>query len=354
MPNYQLWALDDAYAKQAMFDQWLSLDYRIGLNQIASASINLPANDDKIPDAALMERLQIKRDGTLVWAGIFQTESWEIGEAAPQNDIHAVDALDNNAYLLWRTIERPAGADFHKETGAADDVAKAYVLAHLGTGAVAARRFTDMTIEADATAVASATKLWVGGSVYEHLQRLGAEKSFYWRMVPTASGCEFQTAYPLWGLDRSKGNGVNDELVFTLDRKNVARIAYKKDLSAHFNHMYMGGAGEGQNQLMVERADATYVSDNKRRELWVPATSYISTAGLQAEGDRVIEERRPFEIMDITPAVSAITPSNLGDKVTVFARRYDRSFEFDAIIMAINFAVTPDGVERAVPELVAA
>jgi len=353
MAAYQVWMLDGSYNKVAYLHRWQRLRYRIGLNQLCEATVDLPADDPKIADLALMQRLLIRRDGALIWSGLLEGESFGISEQAPQGDVYALDARDLTAYLLWRTIERPSGADYDQRSGPADDVAKAYVYYHAGAGAATARQFSDLTVQGNASAAGTVTKLWVGGTLLEHLQRLAAEKSFWWRMVPGATGVEFRTAYPLWGVDRTRGNGANEELVMTLDRRNVLALSYRKDLLDHCNHFYMGGAGEGRDQLMVEQADSAAVAAYGRREMWVPATQYVTAAGLQAEGDRRIKEYRPYEAMSVAPKPGAIAPANLGDQVTILERRYGRTFEFDGVITAIAFTVTPDGVERVEPEVTA-
>lgn len=353
MTTYQVILCDDTYAKQAYLDKWQRIGYAVALNAMCGAQIDLSADDDKISSIALMQRLRIVRDGVDVFGGLLSAEGWTIGESAPAGDLYTLDALDHAVYLDWRTIPRPAGEHFDTVTDNADDVAKSFVRRHVGSSASAGRPFTDVTVQADAAAAGSTSRNWVGGTLLEHLQTLAASKSFYWRFVPGATGAEFKTAYPLWGLDRSRGNGVNDELVFSLDRRNVRSISYRKDLLGHYNHMYMAGAGEGKDQVVVERANSTYVTAYKRRERWISATQYTATADLQDEGDAQIAGMRPLETMAVIPWPGVLTPANLGDKCTVYESRYGRTFEFTAIIVAISFEVTPDGIEVATPEMVA-
>lgn len=354
MTAYSLWLCSDAYARSVYVNRWLSLRYRVALNDVGSASLNLPIDNDRIASIALMQRLLIYRDGTLVYGGMLQDEGWALSEAAPAQDMYVLDAFDHAAYLNWRTIPRPVGQHFDTVTGAADDVAKSFVRRHLGATAIAARQFTDVTVQADAGAAGSTSRNWVGGTLLEHLQRLAEGKTFCWRFVPSATGAEFRTAYPLWGLDRSKGNGANVELVFSRDRKNVAQMTYKKALSGHYNYMYMAGGGEGKDQVMVEHEDATARAAYKRREWWVSATNYTVTANLQDEGDSQIAAMKAVEEMTVIPRPGILTPANLGDKCTIFERRYGRVFEKDMIITAITFTVGNDGVEHAEPEMVAA
>ncbi len=350
--GYQVWVLDDTYNRVALLNSFIRLRYRLALNSLCGASIDLPANDNKIELCALGSRLQIIRDGVLVWGGMIEGESWSVAATAPAGDTYALDAIDYGAYLEWRTHIRPADDDYDRESGPADDVAKAYVRKHCGPSATTARRFTDVSVAANEGKCSNVTKLWVGGTLLEHLERLGAERAFWWRMVPTWGGCEFRTAYPLWGVDRTKGNGVSDELVFSLDRRNVSAMSYRRDLRDHRNYVYTGGAGEGRDQIMSERSDAGAIAAFRRRELWNPATQYVTVSGCDAEGDRALAEHAVSEEMAIVPAPGVVTPGNLGDQVTVFERRYGRAFEYTAIITAIDVTVEEDGVESIRPELI--
>jgi hypothetical protein len=350
---YQVWILNDDYSPLALLTRWTKLQYRVALNDVSGASIELMANDPKLEDIGLMKRLRIVRDGVDVWGGILLNMAWTVAQDAPAGDTYALDALDHAVYAAWRTIPRPSGEHFDTVTGHADDVAKSFVRRHLGSSAASERRFSDLTVAADAGAAESTSRSWVGGTVLEHLQRLAEGKAFYWRFVPSATGVEFRTAYPLWGLDRTQGNGVNSELIFSLDRGNVAELAYRKDLTEHYNTIYVAGAGEGKDQVVVTRANAPYVTAYKRREQWVSATSYTATADLEDEGDRAIAEAKPVEVMSATPLAGAVTPANLGDKCTIRCVRYGRTFAMNAIIRAISFEVGADGVEYAKPEFVA-
>ena len=358
MAQYQVKILADNYSLVAWLGTYTRIKYTVALNRMTSAQVDLPANDAKIPDCDLMSRLLIVRNGAVVWGGLLQTESWEVEatSSGTKESPYALDAMDHCLYLLWRTIPRPQGEDFDTRTGAADDLAKEYVKYHAGASAAAPRQYSDLTVQADATDCAVVTKSWVGEDLLSDLQNLATEQQFYWRMVPSTTGVEFQTAYPLWGLDRTKGNGVNDELVYTFDRRNVRKMSYKRDLADHYNHAYMAGTGEGQYQLVEEVEDAAAVAAWKRREVWATASNYSTIPELDDEGERVIQDRKPLETMAITPARGGgISIDNLGDKVTVFERRYGRTFEYSAIVTAIDVEVDRDGVEQMTPaELVAA
>lgn len=349
---YQILVLDNDYSLMAWLDQWLKLKYRLALNALAPATVDLAANDSRITDCAQGRRLHIARDGQPVWGGLLQGEAWGVNRWS--ESAYGLDAQSYECYLEYRTIERGADDDYWRASGAADDVAKRLVRSQCGSLAAEERRYIDLTVQADAGQCANVTKLWVGGTVLEHLQRLGSERAFWWRMVPGTSGVQFATAYPWWGTDRRKGHGADeDELVFAFDRANVSQMNYRRDLSEHYNSIYMAGAGEGRDQLMELVLDDELVTAWGRREMWVAATNYVSAQGLRGEGARVLARQKPVEVMGITPMTGVLSPANLGDLCTVFDRRYGREFRFDALIVAMDFEVGADGVEWVRPELVA-
>ncbi len=357
-PQYQVKVLADDYGLSAWLEAWLKIKYRIALNELTSASLDLAANDDKISLCEMMSRLHIIRDGTTVWAGFFEVNGWSVetrGEGGTIDTPFALDARDYSTYLLWRTVAPAAGQDFDTRTDHLDDIAKDWVYDHCGAGAAAARQFSDLTVQADAHACTSTTKSAVGKDVLTWVGDLAKEGAFWWRMVPSSSGVQFRTKAPLWGVDRTKGNGSNDELVFAFDRRNTRRMDYKIDLTAHRNYAYMRGAGEGQDQVAAEVEDATARAAYKRREVWVTASQYTTEAELQAEALRVLDQHKAYEVMAAHPLTGIVTPSNLGDKCTVFERRYGRSFEFTAVITALDVEVDRYGNETITPsELVAA
>lgn len=352
LPAYQLWRCNDAYTRQALLERWLLIRYRIALNQVESLHVEFAADYDKLSAVAAMDRVRLVRDGTDVFGGLILGLSWAISEAAPAEDIYAIDALSHAIYADWRTIPRPAGYHFDTVTDAADDVARSFVRRHLGASADAARKFADLTTEADTGTAASTTRNWVGGTVLEHIQRL-SDAGIYWRFVPGASGVTFTVKTTLWGLDRTAGNGVNDELVLAMDRHNVRAVTYRQDLLSHYNTLYMAGAGEGKDQLVEIRANSTWATAYKRRERWVSATGLVSAGELQTEGDAQLAqpEIRPVEELNVEPMPGVITPSNLGDEVTVRATRYGRTVSKNGVITAIEFEIGTDGIEYARPEI---
>ena len=352
MAQYQVWTLNDDYSKSAMLEQWIRLKYRVAVNSKEDCTIDLPPAYEKLPDIGLMDRLRIVREGSIAWGGVLQSEGWEVGDTAPAGDSVQWKANSTVDYLGWRTVPRPSAADFDTVTDHADDIAKDLVDRHLGPGADVDRILSDVSVAADLHACTSFTLPLVGGVLLEHLVDLARGYGFYWRFVPGAAGTTFTTAYPLWGTDRTKGNGVNDELVLTFDRRNVKRMKYWREVNNHVNYVYVAGQGEGRNQQMSECADATAISAYKRREAWLQAGNASDAAEQESLGNAELVRKAAYEAMEVEMLPGILTPANLGDAITIYARRYGRIFEMHAVIEAIEFEVGPDGVEIASPQLV--
>ncbi len=357
MPNYAIWACNDDYTRHVALTNtpqartWSRLTYRQAINDLESATLDLVPSSAKIPEIALMQRLLVYRDGVLVFGGLIEREEWSIGPSAKE-DTYAISARSAAEYATWRLAVPASGQPQDKRTGHLDDVAKAYVRAHMGALADVARQFSDLAVQADAGAAASDTWEARYDELLKLLQAIGTAGGFDWRFVPSATGWEFQTAYPRWGLDRSKGNGVNDEMVFSPDRRNFLEMSYTADLLGHCNYVYTGGQGEEETRPIVPVSDATAVTAYKRRETFYNASRYTLESSLTAQGNIQLAKLAPSETMTVVPK-SGVWPGSfgLGDTVTCFANVYSRTFQADLKVPAINVEVTPDGVESVRPEL---
>ncbi len=356
MVSYAVWLLANDYTKTALLANtgdtrtWTRLYYRQVLNGCGACTLELAPNSPKISDLALMKRLLIYRDGTLVYGGLILGIGWEIG--ADGEETYTVRALDHAIYADWRIVTPSSGQEYDTRTDSADDVAKAYVRAHMGSGAAAGRQFSDLSVEADAGAVASHTEQARYVILLNLLQKLAEKVAFRWRFVPSATGCEFQTSAPPWGLDRTRGNGVNAEVIWSLDRRNVLEMEYIADLLEHYNYLYVAGQGEGVDRTVVERSNATAISAYGRRERLVDARHLSLTASLEARGDQALQEYAVIEDMTALPERDSWKVSwDLGDYVTISANRYGRTFSEDVEITAVNVEVSQEGVEHVRPEL---
>jgi hypothetical protein len=358
-PVTEVSIVDDAFTETAHLQAWLKLGYRLALNAPTRCSLDLALNDPKI-DLALPQRyIRIMRDDVDVWLGRIQMLGWMDDETSSGSNVYPLDAWDMMAELGGRTLPRPVGMDFNKRAGPADDILKEYAYYEAGAGAIADRRINGLTVDAATSAVVYATKLWLGGTLLEHLQRIAQECNFYFGLVPTyavggaLSGMELRTAYPLWGADRTKGQA--GEIVLSRDNVNLSSIAYKLDLTGHINHVYVAGPGEDQRQLVVEVDNRTAMTtrlgfDPGRRERWITSDN-ITVAGLTADGEDFLAQNEPVEVLTCAVLPGVIGPEHLGCKITNFDYRYGRVVQKNSIITALNIAIDEKGVETITPEL---
>lgn len=353
MPTYTIRVTNDAYTTQAVlantraYADFLDIDYRLALNDVDSCTIKLNPSSAKLASCVAMNRILLYRDGVLQFGGIILKHGWGI-EVGAENDYYQIDCLGGGIYLDWRLIVPSAGNATDTRTDQADDLAKAYVYYHAGAGAAAARQFSDLTVQADAGACSSWTETPSYEIVLDEVQKLQKLGGFDWRMVPSATGFEFQTGYPQWGLDRTFGNGVNDDAVFSLDRRNYSKVSYAKDTLGHYNYIYTGGAA-----AIRERSTAGDITAYKRREHYESASSYEDNTAVDYIGDMRLKELQVVEGMDVLPMASTWKdPWDIGDLVTIIANRLGQTFTDDVKVVAVNVKVGADGVETVEPETV--
>jgi hypothetical protein len=359
MPDYQLRVLDISYALDAQLNAALGWSYQQRLNGVGTCSIPLAFTDPKTANVDLMasgaerlRRIQIIRNGVHVFGGLLELSGWTL-----PGTIWSTDGGDYGLYLQWRKVEPASGHATYDVTAAADDAMKALVYNHAGAGADADRRFAGLTVAADAGAAPSypASEAWT--TLFDAVNKVAAQNRVYWRLEPTASGCTFTTGYTIYGLDRQRNNGVNAECIFSIDRHNWQSIAWQKDRTAHRNHVYVGGSGEGTSRRVREVEDATSVAALLRREEFVDESQVSSNAGLDARGAASLREMIVSETMDVDPVLGSWkattgTTWDLGDCVDVdIYPDGGRHFTTLAVITGIDVTVTPDGTESVKPIL---
>lgn len=358
MPTYVMWVCDASWNKetalvnQGTYGDWVTLDYRLVVNGTDSVEIKLVPNSTKLANIVVMKRLLIYRDGVLQFAGIILRTSWKDRIAPTEND-YVMVALGGGWCAENRVIVPPAGQDYDERTDNADDMAKAYVTAHVSASAtVVARRFTDLTVQANAGACSSWTEYGRNEWVMDMCKKLAKLGGFDFRFVPSATGWQFQTAYPQWGLDRTFGNGVNEDAVFSRDRRNYVSMSYVKDTLGHYNYLYVGGQGEGKDQVIRERSTAADIAAYMRREMFVSASGYEDNTAVDYVGDMRLKEMEVLELLSARPLDTTWkNPWDLGDIVTTIMQRYGQTYTSDAKVVAVGVKVGQDNIEQVEPEM---
>lgn len=362
MSEYQIIVCDSAYSEVAYIARYRRLEYKQRLNAVGAATLELHPDDSKIALVDIkdsggnerLRRLKVLRDGVLVFSGLIERCGWEIPETAPKGETWKAYALDLGCYLDWRLIVPAAGQAADKRSGAADDVIKAYVYNHAGAGAAAARQFSDLTVEANEALAPSYSAEERYTILLNAVNKICQRDRVWWYMDPGASGVTFRTSYPLYGLDRTKGNGVNSECVLEFSARNFHAAEWYEDRLEAANYTYVAGQGQEEDRTIVERSDATSIAALLRRETFIDARQLTLVASLQARGDAALKDMRPLEGMDAQPVFGTWkTTWNLGDKITIFLRPdYGggwRDFRFDPVITGVDVTLTSEQLETAVP-----
>lgn len=352
-PAYQLRIENDAYASLAIFNQHKSLHFQQLLNSVASCEIELHPQDAKIASIANGNRVKIARDGNIVFGGLIQRVDWEKPKTAPSGETYKLQAWDHAIYAEWRACMCASGTLPVAYADHAGDVCKDLVYAHMGGGAAAARRFSDLTIAADAHDGA-AIAVDVGFEGLLTVLKRVASGQVYWRFVPGAAGCTFTTGVP-FGLDRTMGNGVNSEVVWSFDRRNIRKFAYAQNLYNHRNYVYALGQGEYAARAVREVDDAAAVALWKRREVVIDARQLDTDAKLDDRGDAELAKLVVAETAKVTPLAGqwlATTGTTwaLGDKVTLMDKSY-RTFLMNATIIGVDVTVNSASLEQVMPIL---
>jgi len=358
MPTYTIHVLNSAgttvavLANTSSYADFVGIDYRLALNDVDSCTISLLPNSSKLEQCIVGRKVRVYRDGVLQFAGPINRATWKINADA-SGDSYEIDCLGGGVYLDWRVILPAAGQAYDSRTDHADDLAKKYVYYNASSSAtVTARRFTDLTVQADAHACTSWTETPRYDNLLDEVKKLAELGAFDWRVVPTSTGFEFQTDFPDWGDDRTWGNGVNTDAVFTVDRRNFEWMSYNTDVLGHYNYVYVLGQGEGADQVVRERPANEDITAYLRREKVISATAYSDNTSLDYVGDMELRKGKAIEGLEVRPLNTTYkNPWDLGDIVTIKAARYGWTYTTEAKVMAVNITVDADGIEQVDPEM---
>lgn len=354
--DYHVWVINrDTYARVTEIETYVRLRYSRRLNTYGSFTVQVDADYAKVPDLAQQAGLVVYRDGVEMISGIIQRGRYKATAEAPSGEAWTVEGQDRASYLKWRIIPC-VGVDSESRTGPADDVMKDYVRYHAGSLAGAGRPFSDLVVAANLSDAASYPAEARNVYLLTLLQKIADGTGVWFRVVPNSvAGTQtFTTAYPLWGLDRSRGNGVNPELVLSFDRRNFQEMEYGDDRLELCNAVYVGGQGDGANRTIRLRTDAGSITTNLRREKFLEDRNSSLAATLDAHGDAYLVANGPRVWMTGTPNED-LWPSwyDLGDKITIAINRGSFVQSKDVVVTGMAVEVV-NKVETVSPEMIEA
>lgn len=154
-----------------------------------------------------------------------------------------------------------------------------------------------------------------GRTLLKELQDLAQVAGGDWSLAKTgANAWEFR-----WHVGQL-GEDLTATVIFSLAYDNMANPRARIQRAQEQTVALVAGQGEGEKRVFVTRTGANYGAGNDI-EVFVDARDIASTAGLNAKGDRVLEEAVALEGFDFdvlqTVASAYGKDYDLGDLVTV-------------------------------------
>jgi len=287
----------------------------------------------------------VLRDGSQVFAGM-QVKLERTDTMAAEAQFIKFEFMPLARWAFWRRCLPVPPATTMEVTGnKVDDVFKWIVERTLGATAPVSptnsvvRAVTNFQVAANKTEYPDNITLDPTNQIlYEWLQRWGAHYKVDWDIYWDSDDYpEFETWYPRRGTDRTEGNGVNTEAIFTdelgeiiavkygHDSSDVATLAYKADMSAE----QQAAAGDRTawliRDMVVSAMDTTTLDvalTDHRPKTWCTLEGFKESRGQQW-----------------------ITHFKVGDKITWRSLRMGYG-PTDAIICQIDFEIDDDGFEH--------
>ena len=345
-----------------------TLEYVLVENDIGALQLVLPGTDAS-PLLFLRDtELEVFRteDGITSLEGEkpFFARDAQISLSPAGEYLTTITAIDAKHLLTRRIVAYAAGtAQSRKSNIAADNMMKAIVRENLGSSAVTARQFTDFGVEADTTSADVMTKAFAWRNVLAVLQEIAnanytgaptTPRYISFDIVRQGDGTlQFRTYMDQRGTDRSASSV--SPLVLSPDFGTLADASIKYATLDEATAVIVGGPGEESLRLTttVTAAAATGLSYFNFIEAFADARNgNASTAGLQAEGNSMLQERRARRLFRgrvvQTDSVKYGVHWRWGDRV---AAQFAGVTIDDCRIDRVRVRVTPDEGEQIEAEL---
>lgn len=329
------------------------LSYRKETNGVGLLMFDLDATHAAIADLQQDGQVEVWRcdiANGVAWYVDFETLFVDEERRADDdgNSIFRAICPGQADFLARAIVAWPANVDNRSlfDAEKAETILKTLVTYNATSSATTANgrlRTTDLaniTVEADAAGGNTLTFACAQQPLLEALQdvtRIG-DRDFY--LVRTgAQAWQFRTKQYL-GTNRSA------TVTFALNYGNMSNPVLRRDRLDERTVAIVGGPGEEGERLFVVRTGSTYNATYNSKEMFVAATQYTTTAGLNAAGDVRLDEVRARD--DLTWDVIQ-TPGSLygvhyflGDLVTGYYEGVTATKQISAV--SVTYA---PGNERA-------
>ena len=309
------------------FSNYLELQsYRV-VNGIGFIAFTLSADHLAVADITHLTKISLwRKDSSIFWYlenfGFILSRRWTFDPV--RGRILSCIAVHPNWILSTRHVAWKAGIVNRSKFTAvkAETIAKTLVTYNVtGAALASAGRIRDgiytawgINVQADAAHGPVIDHYCAYYNLLESLQKLAIIGVGDFDMVPYVAGYEFRWYDLQLGTDRSTTT------LFSVDRGNMANPIYNLDNRAEQTIALVGGQGEGANRNVVVRQGSGYTITNDV-EKFLYATHIVTTAGLQAEGDRYLLNHKSVNSFSFDVLQTYSTQYGLhyflGDRVTI-------------------------------------
>jgi hypothetical protein len=360
MIRYEVW-LDDARGNRlALLDRLVDLSWVRAVNQVGWFTVKLPGDFDRslLGVDHLVEIWRGVDEGTLRLELVGFCRNFVYSEQGGV-DVIQVGGPDSVDLLRRRIVAYAAGsAQAEKTADYADDLIKDVARENLGSSATDTARDLSsygFTVAADLAAGATVSKSFAYRNVLDVCKDLAtisqeAGTDLYFDVVPgyASSGTltfELRTYTGQRGTDRTADGG--NPLYFGRTWGNMANMVYQELYDNEVTYVYAGGQGEGDGRNIEQVYDTPRMTASvwNRCEDFADARNEETDAGVQAAGNRLLEDRKPRtlfsgDILDM-PGSQYGLDWYFGDRVTC---EYVGK-QFDGAVNAITITLDGSGNE---------
>lgn len=351
MSEYRLDIHTAAGVKVAEVTDFWSLGYQRRVNAPGLLTFGLAGNHRALADLEHNGQLIVYRRNPalgLPWTpdfgGLFRGQRRRYSD----HDVFEATCPGILTMLGWRIVAWPAGTLNRSlfENKRAETVLKTLVAYNTGADATAANgRIRDGVIPGiGVEANGGGGNLVAVGCAYanllETLQKVAAIGGGDFDLVKTgAAAWEFRWYAGQRGVDRS------NNLLFALERGNMAEPEYRFDRTEERTVAVVGGQGEGADREVVVRTGPDYATGNDI-EVFADARHTETAAGAESAGDARLEEMRARQEFDYrviqTPGCAYGAHYGLGDLVRA---------QYGAVnvlqkIVGVSVSLDRDGAEK--------
>lgn len=364
--TYELWYTDDAGNPLELLDNVISFSYVPVVGDVGIGSFTLPY------DAGRLYVLPRRDRRIHVWRRsedggrrlyVYFIRRWEFQTDEAGQTTVLLTGVDQYDQLRRRVAAYRTGSAQALMTGYAGDIMKEIVRDNLGAdagtdydgAAVTGRDLSSLgiVVTGNLSDGPSITAEFGWKYVLDALQSIrstsrseGTEVYFlFYPNTPTSFVFETRTGQP--GRDRT-GSG-SSPLFFGVDFGNVRNPALAYDYLEEENHIYVGGGGQNDQQVIVEVSDSNGVNASiwNRREGYATSSLTDDTNAMASAGNARLAEKSPritlvADLLDTqqTP-YGGLDGWDLGDRVTIT----HLGIQFEAVITSVMVSIPAGGVE---------